>query len=118
MRGRFVRNSPGVLMGQSYETRSAQWWFHRVLLTVLACSVFVVFLVLRCQVEWKKVEHAPMGSFAGVATLVTDPMVVNTASRRSAVRAVFQLEGWRYQVTLYGGSARRGRNLPAHRRAI
>ena len=107
MRGRFVRSSPGVLMGQSYETRSAQWWFHRVLLAVLACSVFVVFLVLRCQVEWKKVERAPMGSFAGVATLVTDPVVVNAASRSSAVRAVFQLEGWRYQVTLYGGSARR-----------
>lgn len=50
MRGRFVRSSPGVLMGQSYETRSAQWWFHRVLLAVLACSVFMVFLVLRCQV--------------------------------------------------------------------
>ena len=107
MRGRFVRSSPGVLMGQSYETHTAHWWFHRVLLAVLACSVFVVFLVLRCQVEWKKVEQAPMGSFAGVATLVTDPVLVNAESRSSAVRAVFVLQGWRYQATLYGGSARR-----------
>ncbi|MEY5152033.1 MAG: putative competence protein ComEC [Actinomycetota bacterium] len=107
MRGRFVRSSPGVLMGQSYETRTVQWWFHRVLLAVLATSVFVVFLVLRCQVEWKTVERAPMGSFSGVATLVADPVLVNTASRSSAVRAVVQLEGWRYQATLYGGSARR-----------
>lgn len=107
MRGRFVRSSPGVLMGQSYETHTAQWWFHRALLVVLACSVFVVFLVLRCRVEWQKVEQAPMGSFAGVATLVSDPVLVNAESRSSAVRAVFVLEGWRYQVILYGGSARR-----------
>jgi GTP cyclohydrolase I len=94
-------------MGQSYETRTSQWCFHRVLLAVLATSAFAVFLVLRCQAEWKKAEYAPMGSFSGVATLVADPVLVNAASRSSAVRAVFELEGWRYQATLYGGSARR-----------
>ena len=71
-----------------------------VLLVVLAGC----FLIYRANSEWKKVNVAPMGSFSGPATLMADP---SPFGQGAGVRAVFQIDGWRYEALLYGVAGRR-----------
>ena len=104
MRGRRVRDSEGVFISQAYETRRRHerlrglWLFFLVGAT--ACGV----LALRAQHEWATVKRAPMGQFAGAATLMSDPTPFGVGS---SVRAVFRVQGWRYEASLFGGDARR-----------
>ena len=104
MRGRRVRDSEGVFITQSYENKRHRerlrglWLFF--LLGVAGCGV----LALRAQHEWAQVKRAPMGQFAGPAMLMSDPTPFGVGS---SVRAIFRIEGWRYEVSLFGGDARR-----------
>jgi competence protein ComEC len=66
----------------------------------------VVFLGLivwwRAAQEWQRIERVPLGDYVGPATLVGDPSPFG-----AGVRAVFRIDGWRYEASFYGSDARR-----------
>jgi competence protein ComEC len=104
MRGRRVRDSGGVFISQSYETERHQGRLRRLWLFLLLGAVAGSFLAWRAHYEWEKVEHAPMGEFSAPATLVSDPTPFGSGS---SVRAIFRVQGWRYEASFFGGDARK-----------
>lgn len=70
---------------------------------------FLAFLLLglvvwwRAAQEWQRVERVPLGEYVGAATLVGDPRPFGAGG----ARAVFRIEGWRYDASFYGADARR-----------
>lgn len=73
------------------------------LVTLLLVPLLALAVWWRADQEWRRIERVPLGDYVGTATLVGDPQPFSQAG----ARAVFRIEGWRYETSLYGADARR-----------
>lgn len=86
--------------GSGHPTRVTRRFVVPVVLLVVLLGTVVRW---RAAQEWQRIEQVPLGEYVGPATLVGDPEPFSQAG----IRAVFRIEGWRYETSLYGADARR-----------